>query len=211
MSPRSQGEAGRRPPPVRAGRPVRDAVADQPVLVGEGQGAPNPGKPAPGAAPGSSEEKGEAPLETQERPFDLLIARIGTELFGFPVSGVEEIIEIDELRTLPEGDTSLAGLCAVRGRLLPIHRATAVLGELSEPRVELALVLRVGNRRVGIAVDDAEEVIGVAARERRRPPARGIDERLVRGVVLHEGKLLTLVDTEALAARFAAAPGAELA
>ncbi len=210
MNPRPRRGAGDRPQGDSAGRPFRDALAEKPVLVGEVQGASAPAKPDAVAPPNPLQEEGKAPPETQERPLDLLIARIGSELFGFPVGAVEEIIEIGELRSLPEGDPSLAGLCAVRGRLLPIHRATAVLGELSEPRVELALVLRVGSQRVGIAVDDAEEVIGVAASELRRPPARGIDERLVRGVVLHEGRLLTLLDTEALAARFADAPGAEL-
>ncbi len=211
MSPRPRRGEGKGSRAAGAEGPVRDAVPEPPVLVGEAPDSSNTAKATAAARPSTLDTLGKASPETHERPLDLLIARIGTEFFGFPVGGVEEIIEIGELRALPEGDTSLAGVCAVRGRLLPIHRPTAVLGELSEPQVGLALVLRVGNRTVGIAVDDAEEVIGVTTAQMRRPPARGIDERLVRGVVLHEGRILTLLDTEALAARFADAPGAEQA
>jgi purine-binding chemotaxis protein CheW len=177
--------------------------AAAPPFAGEATRDESPPRPV------SEEGDATAGCMVVERELQLLVARIGGELFALPVHGVEEILEVEELRPLPEGEAGLLGLCPARGRLLPVYDAQAYLGGLPRSATTLALVLHAAGRRLGIAVDDAEEVIGVAPSSIRRAPAHDVDERLIRGVVLHEGRLLTLLDIEALASRYAPAPGAE--
>jgi purine-binding chemotaxis protein CheW len=186
------------------GRPVTE---HQEELPGEGRLSRDESPPQPVLEEGAASV--DVHVDFAERKLQFLVARIGGELFALPVHGVEEILEVEELRPLPEGDVSLLGLCPVRGRLLPVYDAQAHLGGIRRSATALALVLHSAGRRVGIAVDDAEEVIGVAPSSIRRAPARDVDERLIRGVFLHEGRLLTLLDIEALALRYAPATGAE--
>lgn len=158
------------------------------------------------------EEVEHAPdASSDQQRVDLLVARIGRELFAIPVSGVEEVIEISELRSLEQNVPALLGVAPLRGRLLPIYRTDDVLGVAPRMPMDLVLVLCQGEQRLGIAVDDVEEVIGIDAASMRLATARGVDPRLVPGVVLHEGRLMTVLDSVALAARFTAAATTETA
>ncbi len=193
MSPLGDGRRrSRTRPGTVSKRPVeRDDSRPAPVLELEGAGVQ-------GAAPAA--ERVGSPM------LDLLVARIGRELFALPVDGVDEIVDVADLRPLDEQDPALLGVATIRDRLLPVYRTDQVLGAVPGTPVDLVLILaQVDGRRIGIAVDDAEEVIAVDRGAVRAAAARGVDPRLVRGVVLHEGRLLTLLDSETLAARFAAA------
>ena len=81
-----------------------------------------------------------------------LLARVGAETYALPLTHVAETIDLrpDEIQRVQGRETLL-----VRGRLVPLVRLRQVLGAADSP-VALRLpviVLEVGERRTGVAVD----------------------------------------------------------
>ncbi len=91
---------------------------------------------------------------------DLLIFRVGAELFGLALEAVEEAVEVDAVHPLPEGSAQALGVVELRGRMIPLVSAARPLGVAVSTAVVAMLVLRDGARRVGIAIDDVDDVIG---------------------------------------------------
>jgi purine-binding chemotaxis protein CheW len=88
-----------------------------------------------------------------------LICRTGMVLCALPVEHVIETMRLPPLDVLPGTPHFVAGMANVRGALLPVVSTSRLLGK-DEKRPERLVVARVGQRRVGLAVD---AVIGVRA------------------------------------------------
>lgn len=135
----------------------------------------------------------------------LLLFRIGGETFGAELGAVEEAIEVPALHDLPEMQTGMLGMVDLRGRLLPVFSAAGILGVPLTPGASVALVIRAGDRRVGIAVDDVEDVIDADCTA-LRPLPRETDTDGVLLAVLQRGTVIaSVVDAAALVAACLAA------
>ena len=129
----------------------------------------------------------------------LLMFRVGRELFAAALSAVEETLEPDEVRAVPTVSGTLLGTMRLRDRMVPLHSPAAALGSPLEGAT-LALVARVGERRVALAVDDVLDVLDVEfARVRPAPGVTDADGFLL-GVARSGAELVTLVDWDALVA-----------
>lgn len=137
----------------------------------------------------------------------LLLFRLGNETFAAELGAVEEAVEVPALHDLPEMQTGMLGMFDLRGKLLPVFSAAGVLGVPLAAGSTAALILRGGDRRIAIAVDDVEDVIDADCALLRHPPA-GLDPDGVLLAVLQRGTALaSVIDVPALvAACIAAAP-----
>jgi purine-binding chemotaxis protein CheW len=131
---------------------------------------------------------------------DLLMFRIGNELFATDLGTVEEAVELPEIHHLPEMPAAMLGAFNLRGRLTPIYSPAHVIGVPLIGVAAAALLVRANGRRMGLAVDDVEDVLQVDLATIREAP--GIDDAdgILLGVAHHGQNLVAIIDAEALVA-----------
>ena len=131
---------------------------------------------------------------------DLLMFRIGEELFATDLASVEEAVTLPEIHHLPEMPVAMLGAFNLRGRLTPVYSPSQVIGVPLRGAAQAALLVRSGTRRLGLAVDDVEDVFQVDLATVREAPGTDDADGILLGVAHHGKELVAIVDAEALVA-----------
>ena len=131
---------------------------------------------------------------------DLLMFRIGEELFATDLASVEEAVTLPEIHHLPEMPAAMLGAFNLRGRLTPVYSPSHVIGVPLRGAAQAALLVRSGTRRLGLAVDDVEDVFQVDLATVREAPGTDDADGILLGVAHHGRELVAIVDAEALVA-----------
>lgn len=119
---------------------------------------------------------------------------LGEERYALPVGEVLSIVDVDGVSPVLGAPSSVLGLRALDGQLLPIFRLSTVMGVAGgEPR-RIVVVAHEG-RTAGLAVDDVLDVADVAGSPDDAPES----ERL-RGSVLIGDALVGVIDLAAVLA-----------
>ena len=131
---------------------------------------------------------------------DLLMFRIGDELFAADLASVEEAVTLPEIHHLPEMPAAMLGAFDLRGRLTPVYSPAHVIGVPLRGVAQAALLVRSDTRRLGLAVDDVEDVFQVDLATARDSP--GIDDAdgILLAVAHHGTELVAIIDADALVA-----------
>lgn len=134
----------------------------------------------------------------------LLVAKIGGERVALPASAVESVVELDTLIPVPRAAPHVAGLSALRSRVLTVIDCTRSL-ELKasdqSARVREAVVIELDGHHYALTVDMVEDV--VEATSDAAPVRAGMGngwERVSTGIVETEQGPLLLLDVAALVA-----------
>lgn len=150
------------------------------------------------------------PAITPDAGADMLRVRVGDEHFALPLAGVEEALECPALAPVPGGVPELLGAFPLRGRILPVFAPDRALGVSRGARDGVVLVLRAAaDRRVGLLVDDVEDVIRIDRTQLVRSPHAGTPTEVVLGVARMGLDLVAVVDAAALLAACRAARDVE--
>lgn len=127
------------------------------------------------------------------------MVRIGCEHFAIELRSVDEAVEEPSLRLVPEGAPGLLGVFALRGQMLALFSPGRILGTKSDNDTpSTALVMRAGNRRIGIAVDEAEDVVRFDLSKLREAPAQETSDGILLGLLWRDRDLIGLLDSRAL-------------
>jgi purine-binding chemotaxis protein CheW len=129
---------------------------------------------------------------------ELLLFRVGGEFFGIPLAHAEEAVESLAREPLPGMPPGMLGVAAYRGSPLPVYAARPVLGAAAAGD-GVTLVVRGAGGRVGVVVDDVEDVI-VTDLSALRPlpgPVASTDPVLL-GVIRRGTELVAVCDPDAL-------------
>ena len=130
---------------------------------------------------------------------DLLVFRAGSELFATVLTAVEEALELPQLSAIPEMTRSMLGVVTLRGRMLPTYSPARPLGITLERPDAAALVIRAGDRRIALAVDDVDDVFTLDLATLRAAPTAGSErDSLLVGVARRGGDLVAVLDAESL-------------
>jgi purine-binding chemotaxis protein CheW len=133
----------------------------------------------------------------------LLIVRLAGERIALPAADVESVVEIDSLTPVPGAAGHVAGLAALRSRVLTVIDCLASLDPsrtLPEDCSEAVMAV-VDGHPYALLVEAVEDV--VEATGERRPAGASLESgwrRIALGTVEAEGDLLLLADVEALIA-----------
>jgi chemotaxis signal transduction protein len=95
---------------------------------------------------------------------------------------------------------SMLGMFDLRGRMIPVYAPARVLGVPLQSTSAATLVLRGGDQRVGIAVDDVEDVLTLDLAQLRDLPGADDADGVVLGVARNGRDLVAVLDADALVA-----------
>lgn len=138
-------------------------------------------------------------IAAREGQSDTLVFRVGPERFALDLPAVEEAIELPSVHHLPEMPAHMLGVFELRGRLVPIYSPERVLRVKLTREAAAVLVFRSGDKRLGLAVDDVDDVLTVDGAGVRRVPVPDNEDNVLLGVIRRGTDLLSLVDAESLA------------
>ena len=142
---------------------------------------------------------------------DLLLFRVGGELFAAELHAVEEAIDLSAVQQVPGAAAPVRGVFTLRGALVPLFSPAGPLG-VTPGEASTALVVRDAAGRLAIAADDVEDVMTLGQGELRPLPATDArDGGIVRGVVRRGRDLVAVVNLDALIAACRSAGGPEAA
>lgn len=138
-------------------------------------------------------------IATRDGQSNTLVFRVGAERFAIDLGAVEEAIELPSVHHLPEMPEHLLGVFELRGRLVPIYSPQRVLRVALTHDAAAVLVLRSQEKRLGLAVDDVDDVLTIDGAAVRRAPIPDNEDNVLLGVIRRGADLLALVDAESLA------------
>jgi len=126
------------------------------------------------------------------------------EEYGIDVRQVQEIRRMSEITSVPRAPEFVRGVINLRGRILPVLdlKRKLGLGEVGPGRATRIVVVRVGERLLGLLVDGASQVLKVAVSRVEPPPEEVVEKGgdYIRGVAKLDDRLIILVDLERLLA-----------
>ncbi|MGH7720669.1 MAG: chemotaxis protein CheW [Gemmatimonadaceae bacterium] len=135
---------------------------------------------------------------------ELLLFRVDREHFAMDLAAVDEALELPDVHEVPESPSALLGVFHLRERLVPVYSPMEILGVALGAEGGAALVMRAGERRVGVAVDDVEDVLSLDVSLVQRSPVPDAGDNVLLGVALHGGVIVSLIDAAALVSACAA-------
>lgn len=131
-----------------------------------------------------------------------LIVRLGGERVALPAEQVEAVVETGPLTPVPGAPSHVAGLCALRSRVLTVIDCLASLDpalSLSGRETE-AVATQVGGHGYALLVEGVEDVAEAESQGPADLPLEPRWRRVATGTVEAGGDLLLLLDVGALVA-----------
>ena len=132
-----------------------------------------------------------------------LIVVIAGQRVAMPANNVESVIEIDQITPVPLVAPHVAGLFALRSRVLTIIDSVAALDLGKTPASEAmqAVIVACDSHPYGLLVDHVEDVVvGSGAVQPVRAALGDGWARAALGVIEHDGNALLLIDPAVLIA-----------
>lgn len=133
----------------------------------------------------------------------LLVVRLADRRVAFPAADIEGVVELEGLTPAPRAARHVAGLSALRSRVLTVIDGLAALeaGKAGEAALMSAVIVPSGGHPYAILVDGVEDVIEAASAVAPLTAPAGLGwDRVALGMVEAEGNPLLLVDPHALIA-----------
>ena len=125
-------------------------------------------------------------VETSSSFQQIVCFKIGNEEYGIPILQVQEILKLPSVTKLPKAANYIAGIIDLRGRVIPIVALNKKFKIKSDDSVEQerAVVVQIGGKQVGLAIDSVSSVINVDSNEVEAPPpvVKGISEKYIKGI-----------------------------
>ena len=131
-----------------------------------------------------------------------LIARIADETVALPAAKIGSVVEIDQIAAVPRVPPHVAGLFALRSRVLTVidTRAALELGQISRDGAMTAVIVECDGHSYALLVDDVEDVIEANPPESCPAMLRPAWRRAAIGTIRRGEEAILLVDPAALVA-----------
>lgn len=139
-------------------------------------------------------------IENPEHTVMYVTATIGGQLFGLPVSRVQDVFVPARMTPVPLATAEIAGLINLRGRIVTMLEMRRLLGlpaEDSRP-TQLAVGVEWRGESYGLLIDDVGEVLTLPA-GRCEPAPANLDARLAEvtaGVHRLDDGLMMVLDVD---------------
>ena len=125
----------------------------------------------------------------------VIAVRIGGEVHACDIQMVEEVVTKRRIHPLPDMPPRLLGMLRLRGELVPVVDVAPLLDLSLRAATPAILVVGVGEARLGVAVDAAEDVVALTPSDYRPAPHTGGErDHYVVGVARLGSRLVNLID-----------------
>lgn len=125
-----------------------------------------------------------------------LIARISDEIVALPATEIGSVVEVDQIAPVPRVPVHVAGLFALRSRVLTVidTRASLELGSMGREADMTAVIVESDGHSYALLVDEVEDVI--EAEQPEPCPALLSDawRRVARGTIRRGEDAILLID-----------------
>lgn len=131
---------------------------------------------------------------------EYVTAMIGGQLFGMPISRVQDVFMPERLTRVPLASEDVAGVLNLRGRIVTAIDMRARLGlpKNDEGRTPMAVGVDRRGESYGLLIDSIGEVLKLADDSREMNPVN-LDPRMAKvagGVHRLEGQLMVVLDVD---------------
>jgi purine-binding chemotaxis protein CheW len=139
-------------------------------------------------------------MNANEDTIEYVTATIGGQLFGLPISGVQDVFMPERLTRVPLAAAEFAGMLNLRGRIVTAidMRRRLGLAAAEDGKQRMAIGIESKGESYGLLIDSIGEVLKLSAASREDNPVN-LDARLARvsaGVHRLEGTLLVVLDVD---------------
>ena len=130
---------------------------------------------------------------------ELLLLRQGAEYFALVLTAAIEALELPALAPIPGAPALLLGMLTDRGAGIPVFAGSRILEvESRSTGSEVLVIVRDGERQVGLVVDEVEDVIMADLTTMQQPMDSMRVGGVVRGVVQSGNRLVAVLDARAV-------------
>jgi len=135
-----------------------------------------------------------------EHVTEYVTVMIGDQLFGLPISRVQDVFMPDRLTRVPLSSPEIAGVLNLRGRIVTAIDMRRRLGlpPRGDGRPPMAVGIELKGESYGLLIDTVGEVLKLADGTREPNPVN-LDQHLKRvsgGVHRLEGQLMVILDVD---------------
>lgn len=139
--------------------------------------------------------------EAPENVVEYVTATVGGQLFGLPISRVQDVFAPDRLTRVPLAPPEIAGLLNLRGRIvtaIDLRRRLGLDAPAGDAPPRMAVGVECKGESYGLLIDAIGEVLKLPTSGREDNPVN-LDPGLARvsaGVHRLDGKLLVILDVD---------------
>ncbi len=122
---------------------------------------------------------------------------VGENAYGIDIMAVREIRSWTPTTKLPDQGHGARGVLDIRGEIVEVFDLSVVLnsGSFEDQTNQVVLVVAVGGKDVGLAVDSISDIVDAAEGDFADPPTKG---GKVAAIVRQEQQLISILDLDAL-------------
>jgi purine-binding chemotaxis protein CheW len=131
---------------------------------------------------------------------EYVTAVIGGQLFGLPISRVQDVFMPERLTRVPLSSAEIAGVLNLRGRIVTVVDMRARLGlpKADDGKPPMAVGVDLRGESYGLLIDQIGEVLRLADDSREENPVN-LDPRMTKlagGVHRLDGQLMVVLDVD---------------
>ena len=125
--------------------------------------------------------------------------RLGVESFGIALQQVEEIVELPQVTKVPDAPDYVLGVICLRDQVMPLIDLAEILSieqGTAERKREMVVLLSFGSARIGVVVDEIEEILRILD-DQILPPPQTLSEaerEHLEGILVHPGRMVSLIN-----------------
>ncbi|MFN5527530.1 chemotaxis protein CheW [Bradyrhizobium sp.] len=131
---------------------------------------------------------------------EFVTAVIGGQLFGLPISRVQDVFMPERVTRVPLSSAEIAGVLNLRGRIVPVidMRARLGLARADDGKPPMAVGVDLRGESYGLLIDQIGEVLRLPEASREENPVN-LDPRMAKfagGVHRLDGQLMVVLDVD---------------
>lgn len=128
------------------------------------------------------------------------IFRIESEDFGVAINRVVEILKSQKIYSIPELPDFLSGVINVRGDVIPLLDLRLRFGIHTPAKKRRIITVRCDEEKIGLLVDEVDEIISIAPAEIISPPAifKGVKTEYLTGLGKKGDRIIILLNLDRL-------------
>jgi purine-binding chemotaxis protein CheW len=131
---------------------------------------------------------------------EYVTAVIGGQLFGLPISRVQDVFMPERLTRVPLSSGEIAGVLNLRGRIVTVVNMRARLGlpKNEDSRLPMAIGVDLRGESYGLLIDQIGEVLRLSEDNKEENPVN-LDPRMAKlagGVHRLDGQLMVVLDVD---------------